>query len=119
MPTTEGRSGSGSKRRQPLLEISAKNLLSFGPDGVSLRLNPLNVLIGPNGSGKSNLLEAISLLQAAPTNLAQPIRDGGGIRDWLWQGRSRLAALEAVVEYPQGLRPLHHTIQFIEHSQAF
>ena len=37
--------------------ISARNLLSFGPDGIDLELGPLNVLIGPNGSGKSNLLE--------------------------------------------------------------
>ena len=40
-------------------------LLSFGPDGVDLPMGSLNVLIGPNGSGKSNLLEAISLFQAA------------------------------------------------------
>ena len=45
--------------------ISLKNLLSFGDPGVTLALKPLNVLIGANGSGKSNLIDAISLLQAA------------------------------------------------------
>ncbi|HVJ62121.1 MAG TPA: AAA family ATPase [Tahibacter sp.] len=56
--------------------ISLKNLLSFGDPGVTLALKPLNVLIGANGSGKSNLIDAISLLQAAPRDIAEPLRDG-------------------------------------------
>src|ERR1700722_12443090 len=82
-----------------LLErIKLKNLLSFGPKGIDLELRKLNVLIGPNGSGKSNLIEAISLLQAMPTDLPQPIREGGGIHDWLWRGNEAAAAqIEAVV----------------------
>ena len=71
----------------PLLQrIRAKNLLSFGSDLINLELGSLNVLIGPNGSGKSNLLDAISLLQAAPRNLAGPVRSGGGVQDWVWRG---------------------------------
>ena len=62
-------------------EIQLRNLLSFGPGGLTLPLGPLNVLIGPNGSGKSNLIEAFSLLQSAPRLLALPVRDGGGIGD--------------------------------------
>ena len=54
--------------------IRPRNLLSFGPDTETLPLGPLNVLIGANGSGKSNFLEAFGLLQAAPTELAVPIR---------------------------------------------
>jgi len=63
--------------------IKLKNLLSFGDPGLDLELKPLNVLIGPNGSGKSNLIDAISLLQAAPRDIAEPIRRGGGIREWI------------------------------------
>jgi predicted ATPase len=81
-----------------LHEIKAKNLLSFGPDGVALELRPLNVLIGPNGSGKSNLIEAISLLHAAPTDLAAAVRKGGGVREWIWKGNpDATAVLEACV----------------------
>src|SRR3989304_3887946 len=103
-----------------LHEIRASNLLSFGPKSDPLTLRPLNVLIGPNGSGKSNLLEVISLLRAAPTHLAAPVRDGGGIRDWIWKGTPGAAAvLEAVVENPTGRQPLRHTIEFTESSQKF
>lgn len=38
--------------------ISIANLLSFGPDGRTLPLRHLNVLVGPSGSGKPNLIEA-------------------------------------------------------------
>ena len=54
--------------------IKLRNLLSFGPDVQDLELGPLNVLIGPNGSGKSNLIEALGLMQAAPTGPPKPIR---------------------------------------------
>ena len=62
-----------------LRTIKTRNLLSFGPDAPELELLSLNVLIGPNGVGKSNLIEAISLLKAAPGNLLDPIQVGGGI----------------------------------------
>lgn len=61
-------------------------LLSFAPGTPAVELQPLNVLIGPNGSGKSNLIEAIELLHATPTAFASAIRDGGGVREWLWKG---------------------------------
>ena len=66
--------------------IRLENILSFGPGHEPFPLEPLNVLIGPNASGKSNLIEALSLLAAAPGDLQEPIREGGGIRDWLWKG---------------------------------
>ncbi len=69
-----------------LHSLSLENLLSYGPRGVKLDLEPLNVLIGPNASGKSNLIDAISLLAAAPRNLQTPIRQGGGAEEWLWMG---------------------------------
>src|SRR5438132_4293672 len=61
-----------------------RNLLSFGSEGAHLELQPLNVLIGPNASGKSNLIEAVSLLQAAPNDLPRPTRRDG-IAEWLWK----------------------------------
>ena len=66
-------------------KIRLRNLLSFGPDTEEFELQPLNVLIGANASGKSNLIEAISLLQAAPRDLQVPIREGGGVAEWLWK----------------------------------
>ncbi|MRG97319.1 AAA family ATPase [Polyangium spumosum] len=80
-----------------LRSLKLNRLLSFGPDAEAVELRPLNVLIGPNGSGKSNFIEAISLLKAAPKDLAVPIREGGGTAEWLWKGNSTgHAAVEAV-----------------------
>ena len=69
-----------------LESIRLENILSYGPDAEPFPLEPLNVLIGPNASGKSNLIEALSLLAAAPRDLQEPIRAGGGVGDWLWKG---------------------------------
>ncbi|NQU26009.1 MAG: AAA family ATPase [Candidatus Nealsonbacteria bacterium] len=100
--------------------ITLQNLLSFGPDGMDLPLRPLNVLIGPNGSGKSNLIEAISLLQAAPRNLASAVRESGGIGDWLWKGaKNPVAMLQVVVESPDGDKQLRHLLAFTKNSQRF
>jgi predicted ATPase len=61
--------------------ITLSNLLSFQEMTVDLR--PLNVLIGANSSGKSNLISAIGLLQAAPGDLQDALRRGGGPREWI------------------------------------
>ncbi|MFZ2968088.1 MAG: AAA family ATPase [Sulfuricurvum sp.] len=66
--------------------IKIQNLLSFDNKGIDLPLKNLNVLIGSNGSGKSNFIEAISLLQSAPTLLASTVKENGGIGVWLHQG---------------------------------
>ena len=100
--------------------IQLRNLLSFGPETPPLPLQPLNVLIGPNGSGKSNLIEAISLLRSAPTDLASPVRKGGGIRDWLWKGAQEpIASVDVEVEYASDAEPLRHVIEFTEIAQRF
>jgi predicted ATPase len=65
-------------------QLRLKKILSFRD--TTIKLGNLNVLIGPNGVGKSNLIEAIGLLQAAPTSLLNAIMRGGGIRQWLWLG---------------------------------
>ncbi len=69
-----------------LEEITIKNLLSFGPKGVTLPLRPLNVLIGPNGSGKSNFLDVISFLKALPDDAWEPMRRGRSFEAWRHQG---------------------------------
>jgi predicted ATPase len=97
-----------------LRTIKLRNILSFGPDTPELELQSLNVLIGPNGAGKSNLIEAIGLLQSAPTNLLDPVRTGGGIAEWLWKGSDgvRGAEIDVKVFYPQGKMPLRHRLWF-------
>jgi predicted ATPase len=97
-----------------LRTIRARNILSFGPDTSELELKSLNVLIGPNGAGKSNLIETIALLQAAPANLLEPIRTGGGITEWLWKGSERPphAEIDATIYYPDGIMPLRHRLAF-------
>jgi predicted ATPase len=102
-----------------LRSIQLRNLLSFGPDTPELELKSLNVLIGPNGSGKSNLIDAISLLQAAPRDLMEPIRTGGGIAEWLWKGSpAGHAELIAVADYPVlNQARLSHKLWFDMESQ--
>lgn len=97
-------------------KIRLRNVLSFGPDAPELTLGPLNVLIGPNGSGKSNFIEAIGLLQAAPRDVAIPIREGGGIFDWMWRGEPKApsARIEAILESPRGTQPLRYCFGFAE-----
>jgi predicted ATPase len=110
-----------------LEEIKVHRLLSFGPDTPTLEMRALNVFIGPNGVGKSNLIEAVSLLQSAPRHLAAPVRDGGGVLDWLWKGdKNPTASIEVVVNYPQGPRlhprvqsSLRHMIAFRQTAQRF
>ena len=102
-------------------EIRLQNLLSFGPDTPPLELKPLNVLIGPNGSGKSNLLEAIGLLRAAPRDLWAPVRESGGVAEWLWQGqRNATATVEAKIHDPsQPDSPWQHSFSFAEQDRRF
>ena len=100
--------------------IRQTNLLSFGPDSGGLELKRLNVLIGPNGSGKSNLLEGLDVLRSAPRDLVAPIREGGGIRDWIWRGKPEgTAHIEAIVENPQGPQALRYRLGFAERGQRF
>ena len=100
--------------------IKQTNLLSFGPDFGELELKQLNVVIGPNGSGKSNLLEGIDILRSAPRDLVAPIREGGGIHDWIWRGKPEgTAVIEAILENPQRSQPLRYRLGFAERGQRF
>jgi len=101
--------------------IQLNNFLSFGASSEAIPLRPLNVIIGPNGAGKSNLLEAFALLQNAPEQLIRPIREGGGVRDWLYKGSSATptAKLDAVVCNPNGQQCLRYYLAFTEVGQRF
>jgi len=114
---------SGRQRGSGMLiqRLKVSGLLSFGPNGIDLPLEGLNVLIGPNGSGKSNLLEVLSLLRASPTNLSAPVKEMGGITEWLWKGPNslRAASIDAVVAYPQGRQPVRHVLEIVEHGGRF
>ena len=68
--------------------VKLNNFLSFGSSSQEIQLLPLNVIIGTNGCGKSNFLEAFDLLRNAPSDIRKPIREGGGVLDWLYNGSS-------------------------------
>ena len=106
--------------------LCLRNVLGFGDTGVDVELRALNVIIGPNGSGKSNFIEAIDLIRSTPitsesSNLLAAIRDGGGVRDWLWKGTEPAprAAIDAVFENPKGSLPLRYVLGFSEVGQRF
>ncbi len=85
-------------------KLKISGFLSFGPDGVDLPMEPLNVLIGPNGSGKSNFLEAVALLRETPRGISEPISRMGGTGEWIWKGPKApdSFSIEAWVDYPPG-----------------
>lgn len=95
--------------------LAPKNFLSFGPENAGIELRALNVFIGPNGSGKSNLIEAISFLRAAPKDMGEVTRKGGGVSEWIWKGaRDQRAELTAAFEGAdsQSNLPLVHEVAF-------
>ena len=98
-----------------LQKLRLTNVLSYGPEGEEIELQPLNVMIGPNGSGKSNLIDAISLLRASPNDIAAPIREGGGLSEWIHKGGSGAASdvfgLDAWVSYREAASPLLHALR--------
>ena len=105
-----------------ILTVRLNNILSYGPETPEFELQPLNVLIGPNASGKSNLIEALSLLAAAPRDLLEPIRLGGGTREWLWKGveSASPAAIEITTKHPQpGRLGIRYRLTFQEYGQRF
>ncbi|EIJ33598.1 AAA family ATPase [Thiothrix nivea] len=103
--------------------LKLSNFLSFGEDSPAIPLQSLNIIIGPNGSGKSNFLEAIDLLRSAPNELYKPIREGGGVRDWLWKGgntQTPVASIDAVIEAPTNVpQPLRYRFSFTAAGYRF
>ncbi len=100
-----------------LRSLQLRRLLSFGPESPEIMLGPLNLIIGPNGSGKSNLIDAISLLQAAPRELVEEIREGGGTGAWIWKGdRDGKAEITVNLAFDESRRALQHHLEFVEKS---
>lgn len=107
---------------QPILRsICPRNLLSFGPDTAPIELRNLNILIGANGAGKSNLIEVIGLLDNAARDLTVPIREGGGIGEWLWKSgdgsakkaaESVIASIDVLVSPASGDVPTEYFLSF-------
>jgi len=77
--------------------VKLNNFLSFGSNSQEIELHPLNIVIGTNGSGKSNFLEAFDLLRNVPRDIRKPIREGGGVLDWLYYGSSNLGLPASLV----------------------
>lgn len=111
-----------------LKRLSLTGFLSFGPGTECIELEPLNVLIGPNGSGKSNLVEALSVLRAVSKDLPLPIREGGGVRDWLWADRSgsaNTAVIDAVfaegrvAQHPVDPPAVRYRLEFGHEADSF
>lgn len=113
---------------KPLLKsIQLRGFLSFSPHSDAIPLTATNVIIGPNGSGKSNLVEAFSVLRGAPRDLSKPIRQGGGVKSWLWSGpdKAEQAILELVfregaIAHPPGADPaVRYRIAFGAEGEFF
>jgi len=97
--------------------IYLRNFLSYGPNSpeATIILQPLNVIIGPNASGKSNLLEAFALLKHAPSLIQKPIREGGGLEQWLFKGEKPTpeAYISVSVPYTSSIADtLHYSLGF-------
>ena len=101
--------------------LKISGMLSFGPRGIDLPMEPLNVLIGANGSGKSNFIEALALLHAAPHDLSAPVRRMGGISEWLWKGDAGTgtATIDVDVGPPDAEMPLRHTLEITARGERF
>jgi predicted ATPase len=98
-----------------LRELTLENIFSFKKTKVELR--GLNVLIGPNAVGKSNLIEAISLLQAAPTGLSAAVLRHGGVRVVCSLAvRSPIAAIHC---WEIGGEALQYRLEFSEQAAGF
>lgn len=102
--------------------IKVSGLLSFGAQGIDLSMNDLTVLIGPNGSGKSNLLEVLALLKAAPRSLPEPVKELGGVREWLWKDKNAPteATLDVVIANSDPrMVDFRHVLNIRDHSGRF
>jgi predicted ATPase len=99
-----------------LNSLQLEGFLSFGPRSQAVELTNLNVLIGPNGVGKSNLIEAIELLHATPSDFNDAIRVGGTPADWIWRGdkSASVARIESLLSPINNTPELRYAIEFTD-----
>jgi predicted ATPase len=102
--------------------LKLTNFLSYGSEGVEIELQPLNVLIGANASGKSNLIEALGVLRAMPTDLAAYFRERGGVSEYIHQhehAEHRVATVDAWVDYGDrsAEATIRHHLSFAQRAQ--
>ncbi len=106
--------------KNSILSLKIENLLSFGENSLEIAIGSLNVLVGANGSGKSNLIEVLNLIRNTPKDFAGEIGDGGGVAEYLWQGKpksKRVLAVITVNSLPAGvLKPLNYSLTFTRDS---
>ena len=99
--------------------LQVRGLLSFGPKGIDLELEPLNVLIGPNGSGKSNLLAVLGLLRATTGDLGAYFEGTGEAQEWFWKSptnrsaRYQEALISTTTKCPSGVGVLEHAMSLV------
>jgi predicted ATPase len=89
--------------------------LSFAPGTEPFGLSSLNVLIGPNGSGKTNVIEAMELLRATPSDLAAATLVGREPLECQWKGDAPQppANVEAELDHCSATgRPLCYRLEF-------
>ncbi len=98
--------------------LQVKGLLSFGPEGIDLPLEPLNVIIGPNGSGKSNLLQVLALLRGTGSRHYNFLSGSGEWKDLFWEGppdvdrNAQAAATVVAVATPRQLEePVAYSLE--------
>lgn len=96
--------------------LKVAKFLSFGPDGVDVPMESLNVLIGPNGSGKSNFLEAIARLKDAQRVISDGIAREGGVRAWLWQGPQTPESFTIEAEVSCGPGVIRHAMTLCDRN---
>ncbi len=111
--------------KPPLIEtLTPRNILSFGSDCSELRLGKVNIFIGPNGSGKSNLIELLRLLKNTSGDLLTPIREGGGVIEWIWKGDLKrstpaTASVELTLSSQAGAVPMKYVLEFTQSGHTF
>ena len=106
--------------------LQVRGLLSFGPKGVDLELEPLNVLVGANASGKSNLIATLELLKATASDPGAYLDETGGHREWLWKGQTShpgepnwKPSISATVRLPDGNGTLQHGLSAIAYNNGW
>lgn len=84
------------KSKLKLKQITISGFKSFHPDGQTIPIDNITILLGANGSGKSNLVSFFKMLGYATTNALQVfIGENGYASSLLYYGSKRTPKLTA------------------------